>query len=164
MDVKQMSLNSKSKAFTLPELMIVTAIIAVVAAFAVPGLSQFVDSNRLTASANDLYSSLSIARSEAIKRNTSVTLANSGSGWSGGWEVYETATPATKIYQQNEVGKSISVDSSSATGTVVFNSAGQSRTNHWGANGVTFCRTNKKGKKIDVAPSGSIRITEATCS
>jgi type IV fimbrial biogenesis protein FimT len=59
-------------------------------------MQRFVSSNRLTAQVNDLLADISLARSEAIKRNVSAGVCESTSGtacttsgnWSTGWLVY----------------------------------------------------------------------------
>jgi len=88
--------------FTLTELLVVIAIGAILAAVAVPNLSGLVADNRLTAATNDLIAQLSLARSEAIKRNESVVLCRSTNStseaptcdgdtaqtWEDGWIVF----------------------------------------------------------------------------
>jgi type IV fimbrial biogenesis protein FimT len=71
--------------FTLVEVMVVIAIMGVVLAIAAPSLSELVKSQRTGSAASKIYSSLALARSEAIKRNASVTLARSGVDWASGW-------------------------------------------------------------------------------
>ena len=82
--------------FTLPELLTAMAIIAILAAIAVPTLRQFSASSRTTAANNSLVSALALARSEAVRRSTPVTVCAStdsascvaGGGptdWSTGW-------------------------------------------------------------------------------
>lgn len=59
------------------ELMIVLGIAAVIMGIAVPNFQTFVRNNRLTGSANDLLSSISLARTEAIKRQLPVAVCAS---------------------------------------------------------------------------------------
>jgi len=73
--------------FTLIELLIVMAIVAVMASIAVPSMRSFMDSQVVKAPASDLYSSLALARSEAIKRNAAVDLVPSAADWAQGWQV-----------------------------------------------------------------------------
>src|SRR3989344_4698731 len=60
----------RNSGFTLIELIITLTIAGILMAVAVPGLKNFVSSNRLTAQINDLIADINLARSEAIKRNT----------------------------------------------------------------------------------------------
>ncbi|WP_419723494.1 GspH/FimT family pseudopilin [Stutzerimonas kunmingensis] len=96
-------------AFTLIELMVTIGILAILLAAAVPALSQAVLNTRLTSLINDLTTSVTYARSEAVKRSRRVVICranaardncNYASGnWSAGWLIFvdsaesDTATP-----------------------------------------------------------------------
>ena len=58
--------------FTLMELMVVLAVVGVIMGFAVPNFSLYIRNSRLTGAANDLLASVTMARSEAIKRQLPV--------------------------------------------------------------------------------------------
>lgn len=60
--------------FTLYELMVTLMIMGVILAYGVPNLRQFQLNNRMVAANNDLLGAFSMARTEAIKRKTNVTL------------------------------------------------------------------------------------------
>ena len=60
--------------FTLSELLIVMAIAAILATIAIPGFKSLTQSQQVKNAGFELYTSLNLARSEAIKRNTDVTL------------------------------------------------------------------------------------------
>ncbi len=80
-----------NKGFTLIELMITIAIIGIVTAIGLPSFKSIMSSSRLTTNANMLVASLNLARSEAIKRNTIVYVANIGSveqTWENGWNIF----------------------------------------------------------------------------
>lgn len=51
--------------FTLIELMVVIAIIAVIASFGIPGLQTLIENGRITSEANNLHGFMQLARSEA---------------------------------------------------------------------------------------------------
>ena len=86
--------NVKNKGFTLIEMLIVLALMSVMFAFALPSFSNLAKGNRIATQFNMLMSSLTFARSEAIKRNTPVTVCRSNdqvscSGlWQDGWIVF----------------------------------------------------------------------------
>lgn len=96
-----MYMNMKKKTqsgFTIIELMVVVAVAAALAVFAVPNLTVMVKNNRIATQANDLVGAMNIARSEAVKRalqanvcaratDTSCAAANA-TDWSNGWIVY----------------------------------------------------------------------------
>ena len=53
--------------FTLYELMITVAIIALILAFGVPNLREFTLNSRMTSTANDLQAAFMLARTEAAR-------------------------------------------------------------------------------------------------
>lgn len=70
-------MHKRWSGFTLLELMVVLAIAGVLAAIAIPAMSNFVRNSRITAAANDVMAALHFTRSEAIKRRQPVTLCTS---------------------------------------------------------------------------------------
>ncbi|HET9485714.1 MAG TPA: GspH/FimT family pseudopilin [Xanthomonadales bacterium] len=65
--------------FTMIELMITIAILAVLAAIAAPSFNDFVERARLRSSVEEVLSFLATARQEAVKRDRDVTVAVGGS-------------------------------------------------------------------------------------
>ena len=63
--------------FTLLELMVTLMVAGTILAMAAPSFREFVLNSRMTGSANDLLTSLNLARSEAIKRQRPVALCPS---------------------------------------------------------------------------------------
>lgn len=61
--------------FTLAELMVAIAIIAIAASLATPSFSGMIDKQRLQGAADRFYADLQLTRSEAIKRHAAVTLS-----------------------------------------------------------------------------------------
>ncbi|MFZ5454865.1 MAG: GspH/FimT family pseudopilin [Pseudomonadota bacterium] len=66
--------RSAQHGFTLIELMIVVALLAIISAFALPAFQSFIASNRLTSEANELLAGLNLARSEAVRSQRRVVL------------------------------------------------------------------------------------------
>ena len=88
---------TNSKGFTLLELIIIIAILAITTAIAVPGLRTMIANNRIASNASDFAAALQLAKAEAVARVNSVIVckknANStgciASGdWSQGWIVF----------------------------------------------------------------------------
>ncbi len=91
---------NRARGFTLMELMIVLTLAAIVLALGAPSFNDFRRNNRLTSTANDMLAAVQLARSEAIKRQTSVSLCASNNPRAGdaatcstgnftGWVVFE---------------------------------------------------------------------------
>ena len=68
------------RGFTLIELMVTLAVVAIVAALATPSFTGVINSNRLTSQANELVADIQLARSEALRRNRTVRLCRSTDG------------------------------------------------------------------------------------
>lgn len=82
------------RGFTLVELMIVIAVVAILLGLAVPSFYETITNMKLTSYANNLVGSTLLARSEAINRNAVVSMCVSpdgmtcgGGGWQQGWIV-----------------------------------------------------------------------------
>lgn len=75
--------------FTLPELLIVLAIVGVLLAAAMPGLRTYTQNQQLAGAATAFLGALNLARSEAIRRGVRVDLApRDGGRWENGWVVF----------------------------------------------------------------------------
>lgn len=66
--------------FTLIELMVTLAVIAILALVAVPATQSLVNGNRLAGVTGDLTAAVQLARSEAIRRSARVTMCRSEDG------------------------------------------------------------------------------------
>lgn len=71
-----------SNGFTLIELMIVIAIIAVIASFGIPAFNQAIRNNEIRTDTNSLLALLNYARSEAVTRKVIVQVCSSSNGTS----------------------------------------------------------------------------------
>jgi len=92
-----------STGFSLVELMIVIAIMGIFTAIAVPSFSAFIASQRINNVAIDLFTALLKARSEAVKRNTNVTLSPKSSNWENGWELADPSNGSNKLEDREAV-------------------------------------------------------------
>ena len=80
--------NLMAKGFTLIELLVTVAILGITLSMAVPAMGTFVEKNRVRGAVETLVSEFQFARTEAIKRNASLSLTfseNSGEGSAGTW-------------------------------------------------------------------------------
>lgn len=80
--------------FTLIELMVTVAVAAVLLSVAVPNLSVWILNNRIVAQINEFSRDINLARSEAVKLGSPVTICNSknqkkcAGSWADGWIVF----------------------------------------------------------------------------
>ena len=167
--------------FSFIEMMAVLAIVAILAAVAVPSFKGILVSTNMTTQSNDFKGVVAFTRSEAIKRNSRVTLCQSSNGtdcgvggnWEQGYIVFEDKV--------NPIGEKMSISetliSSSAAlagGSTLRISTGQSYIS-FSQNGRSsiplgaewkLCpnptETNKRGFIISVNALGVIIVTENT--
>ena len=99
------------KGFTLIELIITITIVGIMVALAAPGMGTIIKNQRLTAQANDLVADLNLARSEAVKRATWVTICKTANP--------NASSPACDTTASNQwtAGRIVFVDSGSGTST-----------------------------------------------
>lgn len=85
------------KGFTLAELMVTLAVIAILLAVGIPSFQNYIANQRATAAAQDLLIILLQARSEAVKRNSRVDISfsrdSSSKKW-WGWAVIDKSDTA----------------------------------------------------------------------
>ena len=138
-----------SKGFTVIELMITLSVAAILLAMAIPSFTTMTMNNRITTQANEFLSAMVLARSEALKRVSRVTVCSSSNGTScastGGWEqgwivfndkdndaqVDSTVVPATNEpilrYTQAITGGNTLRGSTNVAAYVSFVSSGNTR-------------------------------------
>jgi type IV fimbrial biogenesis protein FimT len=111
--------------FTLAEVLIVTAVLAVLLAAGAPHLADFVRNQRVKTASFDLFSSLVLARSEAITRNARVTVAPASGSWTNGWTVTE---PGGTVLRRQEPLQDIAI---SGPANVIYVESGRLNAATW---------------------------------
>lgn len=118
-------MGASSAGFTLIEVMVTVAIVAILVGIAAPSFRDALQNARMTGLANDLMGDLNVARAEAVRRNARTYLCTSSNGttctgtaWNEGWIVYidvnnngvqEVATePAVKARSAVPTGTNLS--------------------------------------------------------
>ena len=158
----------KQYGFTIIELMIAVALIAIVAAIATPSFSFMITNNRMASEVNQFVGSLHFTRSEAIKRGENVRVCTSVDGascdasndWTNGWiAIVDSSSTVLKVYPALRGGDTLIGDGN--TGDAIrFNANGFAT----GFNGtVKMCESNNdlnNARGVIVAATGRIRLAQ----
>lgn len=134
--------------FTLVELMIVVSVLAILVAAALPNYNDFVKNQRVKTASFELFSSLVLARSEALTRNSAVTVAPAGGNWASGWEVRAGAT----LLRKQEALPGIATTGSTAT--ISYNGSGRLGTALAGGITISASGVGITTRCITIDPSG----------
>ena len=97
--------QSQIRGFTLVELIVAICVLAVMATLSAPMFGNLVAANRTRSAAYSLVGSLSLARSEAVKRNAAVSVVPFAGGWQQGWEIDSGGT----TLKTNEIPEGVTV-------------------------------------------------------
>lgn len=151
----------RHRGFTLVELIVTIALIAIIAAITLPSFNQVTLGGKLSSIANAFVGSAQLARSEAIKRGAAVTLcassdgASCGDSWSAGWVVLAGGNP---ILVQDALANGF-VLSGDVT-TIVFQPSGVGST----AANLTVCRSSptvgSQSRQISLSGTGRPSVTK----
>jgi len=109
-----------ARGFTLVEVVIVVAIAAILLGIGVPSMRNVIITTRIKNASFDAYASILAARSEAITRNTTVTMTPAGGNWAAGWTTTDGGGNTLKT--QNAFSN---ITITSAAATLAFNNTGR---------------------------------------
>jgi type IV fimbrial biogenesis protein FimT len=112
--------------FTLIELLMVMVIAIILLAVAAPSMSEMIANQRVKGMAGDLHLALVRTRSEAIKRNTSVTLSPATGGWANGWSIADPTSSSADPLLVQAGATGVTVTTSMAA--VTYNGTGRTTT------------------------------------
>jgi type IV fimbrial biogenesis protein FimT len=159
----------------LIELMITIAVVAILAAVALPSMQNIIKNNRLTAQANDLVTAFQFARSEAIRKNGPIRICAStngtecAGGWSSGWIVLDPDAEDVEIDGESEPAPAARVwpalsGNSTLTGPSAFTyeSTGTIRDAGELVLAAPDC-TGQQRRLITVGSSGRVSASKADC-
>lgn len=165
------------KGFTLLELLMTVTVLGVLTALAVPSFREMMDRNAVISQANELVSSILLARSEAIKRSQPVVVRRIGF-WTdrlnvfadaNGNDTYQSGADGPRIVDHRVSGNTVTITGNGAVATFIrFNSRGRAATapdgNPLTPNADFFTLTrNGATRFICFNPTGRPRVQEAAC-
>ncbi len=159
------SRRAKEGGFTLIELMLVVVLAGVMLGIGIPSFRDFIASQRVKTAAGEYASALVEARSEAIKRNTNVTVTAGASGWRSGWTVATApASPASAATLSTQAEYPSALTFSGPTTAVTYLGSGR-------LSGTSapdpMCVCGQDGSKrcvaIDLSGMPKSTITSGTC-
>jgi type IV fimbrial biogenesis protein FimT len=140
--------------FTLIELMIVVVIAAILASLAAPSFRDLIENQRIRAASGELYMSLALARSEAIKRNTDITLASVGGNWASGWQIAHPADPS-KFIEEHGAVSNFTITTAPDTPSVIYQGTGRIKPGPGSSVTLTLAGKAAANKRcVSVDPSG----------
>ncbi len=147
--------------FTMIELMVTLLIAVILTTIAIPSFRSMILDNRIVTASNRFLADANLARSEAIKRGTSVEIApnSTTSGWTGGWKV-RLPSGGTVIKVADPLTDNVTI--TGATAAITFGSNGAASAQET----LSVCDSNRNGehgKQIDIALSGRVGTSDTTC-
>lgn len=81
----------RAAGFTLIEALIVVIVLGVLTGLAVPSFRDLMRSQAIKNASFDVFSSLVLARNEAVTRNATVTITPNGGNWAIGWQITDAS-------------------------------------------------------------------------
>ncbi|CDH45104.1 GspH/FimT family pseudopilin [Candidatus Contendibacter odensensis] len=171
---------NRQRGFTLIELIITVAIVAIVLAIGVPSFQGMIRDNRLATQVNELVTAMNLARSEAIKRGRRVTLCKSADGancatsggYQQGWIVFVDPNDNAVVDVGEQVlrvkaameGNLTLTGNSTVQSYISYVAGGMSQlvTGGFQAGTLTLCAT-PKARSIIINSLGRARLAETSC-
>ena len=179
--------TADTKGFTLVELVVTIAVGGLILSAAVPAFREMILASRTTAMVNDFVGSLTLARSEALKRNERVTVCKSADGlscttagtWDQGWIVFNDPNGDAAVTTGEDIlfarlDTVQGVDASGGTGDlkyyVSYIANGTSRMTDGSiqSGNIQFCRNprpgdSSKNRTLTVSVTGRPSIANGGC-
>jgi type IV fimbrial biogenesis protein FimT len=167
----------RSRGFTLVEMMITIAVMALVLSLAVPSFTNMIRNNRLASGSNELISALTYARSEAVKRRLNVSVcvrdgeacSTDVNNWGQGWLIFtDDLAPSGQLDAPGDA-LLLSSDPSNSGVQITANAASVTFSPLGEANTAAFtvtksgCKGNNE-RGLTVQSTGRLSLARRQCS
>jgi type IV fimbrial biogenesis protein FimT len=149
--------NFNQKGFSMAELMIAIAIVGILATSALPAFREFMQSQKVRATASDLHLALLRTRSESIKRSTDIALSPVSGDWANGWTIPNPAVQGKFLEEHGATKVSVSGPAS-----VTYNRTGRISGNNAVSFTITADDTTAK-RCVQVTLSGLPVVKKTGC-
>lgn len=156
--------------FSLVEMMVAVAIIAILATIAVPAFQNMIVQSRLSSQTNDLVGAIQAARGEAIKRNQQIRFCRTSSTTStdcagaGNWEFWIVVNPANTVLRRGSINSELRLTSTFNLGRLTFIPSGTNSVTT-DNDSLTICSPSGSGntaRLITVGLGGRTSISKTT--
>jgi len=151
--------RAKARGFTMVELLTVVSILVVIVGIMAPSFGEFLAAQQAKGLSYDLTGDLMLARNEALKRNTSVTVSRGGAGWAQGWSVV-SVSDGESLSTRNPAAQSVTITGAPATITFDFNGRVSSPT----ATVRITISSQSSSRCVQLDPSGRARAVHGACA
>lgn len=111
--------RAASRGFTIIEVVVTVAVLVILLAVGIPSFRGFIEGQAVKTASFDVFSGLLLARSEAVTRNTTVSIVPREGNWSEGWTISD-ANGEVVVQQDRMRGVVIT-----GPGRVTYNAAGR---------------------------------------
>ena len=181
-----MSKANESNGFTLLELMVVLAIVAILATFAAPSFTAMIQSNTMSTTVNTFLADVRYARSESIRRGGGVVMCRSdapeivnpkcgtgsgpnGKGWVSGWIIFHNLNGSQQkdnneplLRAQSPITSINSISEAGSSSSTKFQFTGTGRMNLSSATTLQFGSSpqfkDEAQRTVCVSLGGRVRI------
>jgi type IV fimbrial biogenesis protein FimT len=140
----------RARGFTLIELLVAVVVLVVLLGLGVPAFKETIATQRIKTASFDLFSALNYARSEAVKRNTSISLKageTSSGAWTTGWRVEDGSGNRLRSW-------------GSTSNVAITETVGGATTVTYGSDGRL---TTTTVPKLEISPASAISGVSSRC-